>query len=138
MSCHYCKATLAKGNKKVYPPILARSRDLRHPLTTAERKLWARVRENQLGYKIRRQHPLNRFIADFYCMAARLVIEIDGDTHAEPDQAAYDAARTEWLRAHGHRVIRFSNDDVHHRLDAVLEAIRAACERFAAEKESKE
>jgi len=107
---------------------------MRHPLTPAEQKVWARVRNRQLGYKIRRQHPIFRFIADFYCVEARLAIEIDGDTHAEPDQAEYDAARTAWLEARGHHVIRFHNDDVHHNLDAVLEAIREACERYAGEK----
>jgi len=111
----------------VYPPILQRARDFRHPLMPAEAKVWARVRNRQLGFKIRRQHPIFRFVADFYCAGAKLCIEIDGDTHAEPDQAKYDAARTAWLEARGYRVIRFHNDDVHRQLDAVLESIRAAC-----------
>ncbi|MGH2522239.1 MAG: endonuclease domain-containing protein [Anaerolineales bacterium] len=114
----------------VYPPFLQRARDMRHPLTPAEVKVWARVRNSQLGFKIRRQHPLFRFIADFYCAKAKLLIEIDGDTHAESDQAEYDAARTAWLEARGYRVIRFQNDDVHHNLEAVLQAISAACQQF--------
>ena len=112
---------------RIYPPLLQRSRDMRHPLTPAEAKVWARVRNRQMGFKIRRQHPIGRFIADFCCPEAKLVIEIDGDTHAEPDQAEYDVARTEWLEAQGYRVRRFNNDDVHHTLDAVLEAIRSDC-----------
>jgi very-short-patch-repair endonuclease len=100
---------------------------MRHPLTPAEAKVWARVRNRQLGFKIRRQHPIGRFIADFCCPETKLVIEIDGDTHTDPDQAEYDAARTEWLEAEGYRVIRFNNHDVHHNLDAVLEAMRSAC-----------
>jgi very-short-patch-repair endonuclease len=112
---------------RIYPPILQRSRDMRHPLTPAEQKVWERVRNNQLGFKIRRQHPIDRFIADFYCARAKLCIEIDGDTHAEPGQAEYDAARTAWLEARGYRVVRFHNDDVHHNLSAVLDALRAAC-----------
>nr|MBI2904052.1 endonuclease domain-containing protein [Chloroflexota bacterium] len=100
---------------------------MRHPLTPAEAKIWAAVRNNQLGVKIRRQHPIGHFIADFCCAATKLVIEIDGDTHAEPGQAAYDAPRTAWLEERGHRVIRFTNHDVHHNLAAVLEAIHAAC-----------
>ena len=111
----------------VYPLILQRARDFRHPLTPAEAKVWARVRNRQPGFKIRRQHPIFRFIADFHCAEAKLCIEIDGDTHAEPDQAEYDAARTAWLEERGCRVIRFHNDDIHHRLDEVLEAIRLAC-----------
>ena len=113
----------------IHPALLARARELRRPMTPAEKKLWARVRNNQLGLHIRRQHPIWRFILDFYCAEARLAIEVDGDTHAEPDQAEYDAARTEWLNARGYRVIRFDNSDVHRNLDRVVEAIQTACER---------
>jgi very-short-patch-repair endonuclease len=112
----------------IHPALLARAREMRHPLTPAEAKLWQRVRGQQLGYRIRRQHPIWRFVVDFYCVSARLVIEIDGDTHAQPDQAEYDAARTEWLEARGHRVVRFQNQDIHQRLESVLEAIKAACD----------
>ena len=112
----------------IYPPILQRAREMRHPLTPAEAKVWAGVRNQQLGVKIRRQHPIGHFIADFYCARARLVIEIDGDTHAEPDQAEYDIARTLWLEERGYRVIRFGNNEVHSNIEGVLEAIKAACE----------
>ncbi len=111
---------------RIHPLILQRSRDLRHPLTPAEAKVWARVRNRQLGYKIRRQHPLGRFIADFCCPETKLVIEIDGDTHTAPDQIEYDAARTAWLEGQGYRVIRFTNAEVHQPLEAVLEAIHHA------------
>ena len=97
-------------------------------MTPAERKLWARLRYRQLdGLHFRKQHPVGRFIVDFYCAKARLVIEIDGDTHAEPDQAEYNQARTMWLETQGYRVIRFQNAEVHKQLESVLEAIRAAC-----------
>jgi len=112
---------------RIYPPILEHSRDMRHPLTPAEKKVWDRVRNQQIGFKIRRQHPIGRFITDFYCAKAKLVIEIDGDTHAELDQAEYDKARTAWLKAQGYRVIRFQNAEVHKQLESVLEAIRMAC-----------
>jgi very-short-patch-repair endonuclease len=115
----------------IYPPFLQRARELRHPLTPAEVKIWARVRDHRLGYKIRRQHPIDHFIADFYCSKAKLPIEIDGDIHAEPDQAEYDAARTSWLEDRGYHVIRFQNDDVNHHLEAVLHAIQAECEKFS-------
>jgi very-short-patch-repair endonuclease len=90
--------------------------------------VWKAVRRHQLGFKIRRQHPLGRFIADFYCAECRLVIEIDGDLHAEPEQAAYDAARTGALLNLGYKVIRFEARQVEAELPAVLEAIRRACE----------
>lgn len=112
---------------RLYPPILQRACEMRHPLTPAERKVWQRVRNNQLGFKIRRQHVIDRFIADFCCLQTKVIIEIDGDTHAAPDQAEYDTARTAWLAAQGYRVIRFDNREVHQNLERVLEAIRAAC-----------
>ncbi|MEP7359768.1 MAG: endonuclease domain-containing protein [Anaerolineales bacterium] len=115
--------------RAVSPIILARARELRHPQTPAEQALWARVRNGQLGVRFRRQQPIWRFIADFYCVPARLVIEVDGDTHAEPDQAAYDAARTDWLELRGFRVIRFTNAQVSRQLGAVVEAIAASVRR---------
>lgn len=113
---------------RIPPRILERSRDLRHPLTPPEARLWRQLRDHRLGVHIRRQHVLlGRFIADFYCATCKLCIEVDGDTHAEPDQAEYDAARTEWLGAHGIRVIRFFNSEVMRQLPSVLDAIRHAC-----------
>ena len=92
----------------------------------AEQKLWQHLRSGRLsGYGFRRQHPVGQFIVDFFCPAAKLVIEIDGDTHAE--QAEYDAERTRWLETmKGYRVMRFANHDVHHNIDAVLAVIAAA------------
>jgi very-short-patch-repair endonuclease len=109
---------------RIYPPTLQRSRDMRHPLTSAESKVWNHVRNHQLGPKIRRQHPIDRFIADFYCPQVKLIIEIDGDSHADPDRATYDLERTSWLQAGGYSVIRFSNDQVKNDLGKVIELIR--------------
>ena len=115
--------------RRIPPAILKRSRDLRHPLTPAESRLWQQLRDHKLGVHIRRQHVLlGRFIADFYYAGAKLCIEIDGDTHSDPDQHEYDAARTEWLEVHGLRVIRFTNDEVMGKLRSVLVAIQRACE----------
>ena len=69
------------------PALLRRARDFRHPLTPPEAKIWDGARNRQLGFKIRRQHPIGRFITDFYCAEARLAIDIDGDVHADLDQA---------------------------------------------------
>ncbi len=111
---------------RIYPPILQRVREMRHPLTASESKVWDKVRNRQLGSKIRRQHPIDRFIADFYCPEAKLIIEIDGDSHAEPDQTVYDLERTNWLEACGYAVIRFQNDQGHKDLETVLGNIREA------------
>ena len=117
-----------KATLRVIPAILQAARDFRHPLTPAESKVWSRVRNRGLGFKIRRQQPIWRFIADFYCAEARLVIQIDGDTHTEPDQEEYDAARTEWLKDRGNKVIRIMNADVHRNLEDALHEIYLACQ----------
>lgn len=121
-----------KATLQVIPAILQLAREHRHPLTPAEAKIWARVRNRGLNFKIRRQYPIWRFIADFYCAEARLVIEIDGDTHAEPDQEDYDQARTEWLVERGYRVIRFTNEDVYKHIDDVLNEIFLVCDERTA------
>jgi very-short-patch-repair endonuclease len=92
-------------------PRTHRARDLRRQSTDAEWKLWAIVRGRQLGgYKFRRQVPIDRYFADFACLDARLVVEIDGSQHQ--DRAKYDVARTATLEAFGWRVLRFDNYDV--------------------------
>ena len=84
------------------------ARDLREH---SEWKLWAIVRNRQLGgYKFRRQVPIDRYFADFACLDARLVVEIDGSQHQ--DRAKYDAQRTNTLEAFGWRVTRFDNYEV--------------------------
>ena len=103
--------------------IQARARELRHAMTPAEQALWTRIRDGQLdGAHFRRQHAVGNFIVDFFCAKARLVVEVDGDVHAT--QADYDAARTQWLEEQRQcQVIRFTNEDVFRRMDAVLEEI---------------
>jgi very-short-patch-repair endonuclease len=107
--------------------IQQRAKDLRQEQTPAEAKLWSLLRSKQLGgLKFRRQHPIGPFIVDFCCTAHRLVIELDGHSHA--DQEDYDLARTEWLEGRGYRVMRFTNSQVEGQFSAVLEAIVEACE----------
>ena len=88
-----------------------RARALRRDQTDVERKLWSLLRGRRLdGFKFRRQVPIDRYFADFACVEAKLVVELDGGQHA--DQAGYDAARTQTLEALGWRVLRFWNPDV--------------------------
>ncbi|PKP97066.1 MAG: hypothetical protein CVT74_15240 [Alphaproteobacteria bacterium HGW-Alphaproteobacteria-13] len=102
-----------------------RARRLRRDATPAEKKLWAALRNSALGgFKFRRQQRLGPFVADFVCQSARLVIEIDGDSHAR--QIDYDARRTEFLAKEGYRVRRFTNRDVMESLEGVCRAIEAA------------
>jgi very-short-patch-repair endonuclease len=104
----------------------ARARELRKELTPAEKKLWQYLRTDQLeGAHFRKQHAVDTYIVDFFCAKSKLVIEIDGDSHAE--QREYDAARTQWLtEQHNYRVLRFTNREVLTNIEAVVEAIRAA------------
>jgi len=103
------------------------ARTLRTGMTSAEKRLWSRLRASRFhGFRFLRQEPIDRFIVDFYCSAARLVIELDGDAHSYSiDQ---DRAREEFLEDQGIHVIRFSNYDVMHSLDWVLEKIYQNCE----------
>lgn len=110
----------------------ARARELRQRMTLEERILWGRLRDRRLrGHHFRRQQVIAGFIVDFYCDAARLAIELDGDIHAQ--QAEYDAARDEVLAAHEIRILRIANDDIHRNLTLVLARIVAACEQLPSE-----
>ena len=76
------------------------SRTLRKTMTEAEQLLWSRLRRKQVcGVQFNRQKPMDKFIVDFYCASAHLVIEIDGSQHLEEQQVRYDQARTKWLNA---------------------------------------
>ena len=98
-----------------------RAKQLRTNLTEPERRLWYRLRANRLGVKFQRQVVLAPYIADFAARSERLVVELDGDTHA--GRETYDAARTKALEDRGYRVLRFTNADVMTNLDGVLHAI---------------
>ena len=89
-------------------------------MTDAERKLWSSLRGGQLqGFKFRRQCPIPPYVADFCCVASKLVVELDGSQHSEPR----DAARTRWLESQGWRIVRFWNNDVLLSTDAVIQVI---------------
>lgn len=98
------------------------ARTLRQQQTDAERALWLRLRDRRLnGWKFKRQVQIDRFIADFCCAEAKLVIELDGGQHAI--QAAQDAERTQILMAMGYLVLHFWNNDVLTNIDDVLSDI---------------
>jgi very-short-patch-repair endonuclease len=99
---------------------------MRHEPAPAEKKLWSCLRNRKLGnFKFRRQVPLGSFIADFYCLEAGLIVELDGASHSA--RAEQDVIRTTILERDDYRVMRFQNSDVFHHLDAVLKAILEAC-----------
>ena len=76
------------------------ARAMRKMPTSAESKLWSRIRRGQIeGFKFRRQHPVGPYIVDFACIAARLAVEVDGATHGSETERSNDARRTQWLEA---------------------------------------
>jgi very-short-patch-repair endonuclease len=102
------------------------ARSLRQRSTDAERKLWSRLRDRRLmGFKFRRQVPRGRYVVDFLCVEAALVVEIDGSQHAAKRGAA-DRRRTAELERDGLRVLRFWNTDVLTNLEGVLTSIATA------------
>ena len=108
----------------------AAARAMRRDLTPAERILWHALRHRQLtGLRFRCQHPLGPFILDFCCPERRLVVQLDGAGHQEPDQSEYDHRRAEHLRSYGYQVLRFRNQEVLRDLAGVLDRIREAAER---------
>ena len=109
-------------NTALYHKIKPLARQMRREQTAAEKHLWQRLRHKQVGgYKFRRQHVIDRFVVDFYCAEARLVVEVDGPTHDYTQEE--DALRTEFLESLGLRVLRFTNDEVFQATDAVVERI---------------
>ncbi len=101
------------------------ARQLRHSMTDAERRLWSKLRNRSLGgYKFRRQVPIEGYIADFACVEAKLIIELDGGQHTTSGEA--DQRRTEAIGSAGFLVLRFWNRDVLTRTDFVLDEIAAA------------
>ena len=108
------------------------ARQLGKTMTDAERRLWSRLRAEQIGRaKFRRQAPIGRFIVDFVCLEHRLIVELDGSQHAV--RTREDEERTAWLNSRGYRVLRFWNDSVFTELDSVLEAIGIALEAMLAD-----
>jgi len=105
------------------------ARRLRKKMTPSEKLQWERVRmKNIRGVKFRRQHPMEFYVADFYCHEARLVIEVDGPYHEKKDQQQHDENRTAELDRFDIRVIRFTNDEIRHHLGSVLQKIRQEIE----------
>jgi len=102
-------------------------RQLRREQTPPERLFWELVRDRRwAGLKFRRQHPLGRFVLDFYCPALQLAVELDGDVHG--DQRERDQERDLLILDRGIRVVRVRNGDLLRDPEGVLAAIRAAVE----------
>ncbi|WAX71533.1 endonuclease domain-containing protein [Gallibacterium anatis] len=100
------------------------SQKLRSNQTDAEGKLWQRINRDQLlGFRFNRQKPLLNYIVDFYCAKAKLIIELDGSHHYEPEYQEKDRQRDDELRSLGFTVMRFSNDEIYYEIEDVVEQI---------------
>lgn len=112
-----------RTNSALWGTFKPAARSMRHNPTAAEVVLWRLLKRGQLeGLSFRRQHPVGRFIVDFYCAQLRLVVEVDGGIHAALHDR--DAERDQALHAMGCSVLRVSNDEVLRTPEAVLQRIR--------------
>lgn len=94
---------------------------LRKNMTDAEKLLWSKIRNRQLGVKFRRQQPVGRYIVDFICFEEQIIIEVDGGQHSQNKE---DEIRDKWFMAKGFKVLRFWNNDVLRNVRGVVEDIR--------------
>lgn len=109
------------------------ARKLRNDSTAAERKLWSRIRREQIdGFKFRRQVVLGPFVVGFACLEARLILEVDGATHSTEAELTRDAARAARLSAMGFAMLRFADDDVFREIDGTVETVAEAARAEAA------
>ncbi|MFP4019804.1 MAG: endonuclease domain-containing protein [Bacteroidales bacterium] len=107
---------------KAKPNIFRKAEELRNNMTEAEKLLWKRLSKKQLGVRFKAQHPIEQFIADFYCHSAKLVIELDGEIHNH--QKEYDIGREAEMEKYDIRIIRFKNHEVFEDIDGVVERIK--------------
>ena len=101
-----------------------KARSLRRNMTKAEVILWLHLRAlRDRGYNFRRQHPIGPYIADFALLSAKIVVEVDGETHGTADELAHNRRRDAYLRAQDWRVLRVANIDVYENVDGVVEFV---------------
>jgi very-short-patch-repair endonuclease len=111
-------------HKKSSPVLYEYAKQMRRNSTEAEEALWQRLKNKRVaGLKFRRQHPIDKFIADFYCHEKKLVIELDGDIHDQKEQTDLDKGRTETLNEFGIEVLRFKNEEILDNIEQVIKKI---------------
>ena len=119
------------------PHIFEKAKSLRDNMTSAELGLWELLKGKQiLGLRFRAQHPIDIFIADFYCHSLKLVIEVDGGIHKLPEQKEYDIGREAELDHWGIKVVRFSNEEIKNEPNHVLKEIKKICTKRKSEFEN--
>ena len=116
------------GSKPLQRPVVYTARKLRREMSLPEVLLWEQLRASKKGVKFRRQHPIGPYVADFYCNAAKLVIEIVGEAHDRGDRPGRDIVRDAAMRKGGYAVLRIAAADVLTDMEGVILTIRAAAE----------
>jgi very-short-patch-repair endonuclease len=110
------------------PHIFEKAKALRNNMTNAELILWEKLKGKKvLGLRFRPQHPVDIFIADFYCHPIKLIIEVDGGIHKSREQKEYDLGREEELENWGIKVIRFTNNEIENDINKVIKEIEQFC-----------
>ena len=109
----------------VSPQAIKRARRLRRNMTDGERRLWSELREfrRHYGLHVRKQAPIGPYFVDFVVHEKKLVIEVDGEHHFEPEQMARDVTRDNWLGERGYRVLRLNTGELTDAFDGCVEAI---------------
>lgn len=111
------------------PSTFQKAKMLRANMTSQEKLLWEELKGNKVdGLRFKSQHPIDTFIADFYCHKLHLVIEIDGDSHNSNDQKEYDEGRTYDMEKHGIRTLRFTNQEIENDVPSVIRSIKKFAE----------
>ncbi len=119
-------------NRKIRSPryIIELSREMRINPTRSEAILWNELKGKKVdGFKFRNQHPIHRYILDFFCYEKQLAIEVDGDIHK--NRTDYDEYRDEYLKSAGIETLRITNEDVINNIDVVVEKIRVKLHSIA-------
>jgi very-short-patch-repair endonuclease len=119
------------------PVIFERAKVMRKEMTRAEKTIWGLLSSKKmLGYRFKAQHPIDIFIADFYCHELKLVIEIDGGIHRSKEQKEYDIGREAELERFDISVIRFTNDEVENDIEQIRKKIESACQSLDSARKS--
>ena len=110
------------NSEKIFnlPKYTQRRQDLRKNSTIPEKRVWEKLRKEQLGFKFRRQHGIGHYIVDFYCPERKLVIEIDGESHFTDEGIEYDKIRSDFLNSIGIEILRFTNEEVMNNIEGVI------------------
>ena len=110
-----------------------RAKMLRRKMSLPEVLLWQALRQRPSGLKFRRQHPAGPYVADFYCHEARLVVEVDGESHERGDAPRWDAARDAWFAGRGVAILRIPAGEILNELNNVVTAIEVRANDFIGE-----